>query len=78
LHAEDVGKPRIEFRSRDGVLVKGDSRSLQVVINLRDGRFYADLDLYNPHENLGGLLKHNIVEVWGPKLKRLFTKKKDA
>src|SRR5687767_15057143 len=41
LHGE-VGTPRMEFRSFRGAFQEGSS--LQIVVNLRDGRFYADHD----------------------------------
>jgi hypothetical protein len=75
LHGADVGSPRIEFRSYRGAFE--DDTSLQVVINPKTGAFYADLDRFNPTQDVHGFLAHNILEVWGPKLKRLFTKKKD-
>jgi hypothetical protein len=63
LHAE-VGTPRIEFRSLKGAFGDG---SLQIVINLKDGRFYADVDNFNPYESWGEFMKHNVLEVYLPK-----------
>ena len=62
LHAE-VGFPRIEFRSHGGAFGSG---SLQVVIG-PTGKFYADLDRWNPLESVEDCVKHNLFEVWWPK-----------
>lgn len=67
LHGDDVGKPRLEFRSERSAF--GKDTSLQVVVNLRDGRFYADLDRFSPYDGIAGFLKHNLIEVWWPRLR---------
>ena len=72
LHA-DVGKPRTEFRSHRGEL--GPQSSLQLVVNLRTGDFYADLDKYSPYTDLVSIVGHLFGEVIGPKVARLFTRK---
>lgn len=71
-----VGKPRTEFRAIRGELGHGDN-SLQVVINLRTGRFDADIDLYNTQDlvNVGG---HLGVEVLWKRIAGWFRKKEAA
>lgn len=59
LHA-DVGTPRTEFRSYRGCCGPG---SLQIVVNLQSGAFYADVDAWNPYADAVNWLGHAFGEV---------------
>lgn len=65
LHA-DVGKHRTDFRSFKGEVCPG---SLQVVVDLKSGRFYADIDGWNPYQDLVNWVGHTFGEVIIPKLR---------
>lgn len=77
-HGDDVGEPRTEFRSIEGAFgVDGPFKdwSLQFSVNTEDWRYYLDLDEFNPVEDLDSLAKHNVFEVWGPRLAGWFKRK---
>lgn len=54
LH-QDVGEDRTEFRCFRGAFGKG---SLQLVIDRSTGKFYADLDHWNPYEDVVNWVGH--------------------
>ena len=58
LHGAQVGGLDTEFRS----CRKGSEYSLHVVLG-RTGLVFADLDRYNPYQNLAGLVMHGVVEL---------------
>jgi len=63
LHA-DVGEDLTEFRSYRGTLGRG---SLQIVIDKETGRFYADVDAFNPYADLVNFVGHSsevVAGVW--------------
>lgn len=62
LHA-DVGKRRADFRSIKGKVCPG---SLQVVVDLDSGRFYCDIDAWNPYQDLVNWVGHSFFEVLLP------------
>lgn len=64
LHA-DVGKRRTDFRSYKGKICPG---SLQFVIDLDSGRFYSDIDAWNPYQDAINWFGHTFGEVIIPKL----------
>lgn len=72
LH-RDVGQALTDFRSFRGVLGEG---SLQIVIDKETGRFYADVDKWNPYADVVNFLGHTGEVVagffggWGKKDKR--------
>jgi hypothetical protein len=66
LHPE-VGEHRWDFRSYRGTFGPG---SLQLVVDYQTGRFYADIDLWNPYQDVVNWIGHS-AEVVGPRLKRL-------
>jgi hypothetical protein len=68
LHSAQVGGLDTEFRS----CRKGRERSLHVVLG-RTGIAYADLDRYNPYQNVSGLFLHGFVELV-PHLFRTFAR----
>lgn len=65
LHV-DVGTRRTDFRSYKGMVCRG---SLQVVVDLATGRFYADIDGWNPYQDLVNWFGHAVGEVLIPKLR---------
>lgn len=70
LHT-DIGHDLIDFRSFAGAFGKG---SLQIVIDKKTGKFYADVDKYNVYQDLVGLFGHAFGEVL-PYVWRRFWKK---
>jgi hypothetical protein len=62
LH-QDVGKDRTDFRSFRGAFGKG---SLQLVIDRKTGNAYADIDGWNPYEDVVGQVGHSFVDVLPP------------
>jgi len=54
LH-RDVGHALVDFRSFRGVLGEG---SLQLVIDKETGRFYADVDRWNPYADVVNFIGH--------------------
>lgn len=54
LHT-DVGSNLVDFRSYNGVIGPG---SLQIVIDRKTGAFYADVDRFNPYEDVVRFLGH--------------------
>jgi hypothetical protein len=68
LH-RDVGQHLTEFRAHPGELGQG---SLQIVIDKTTGRFYADLDKYNPYTDLVNSIGHAFGEVIPGWLKKMF------
>ncbi len=71
LH-RDVGDHLTEFRSYRGALGSG---SLQMVIDTRTGRFYADIDRFNPYADLVNILGHTFGEVLPHFFNHLFRRK---
>ena len=59
LHV-DVGKRRTDFRSQRNSIGRG---SLQVVVDLDSGRFYADIDKWNPYQDAVNWVGHAVGEV---------------
>lgn len=59
LH-KDVGLNRTEFRSDTGKLLSG---STQIVVDLTTGRFYADVDRFNPYQDAANNVGHALLEV---------------
>lgn len=59
LHV-DVGKRRTDFRSERNSVGVG---SLQIVVDLESGRFYADIDKWNPYQDAVNWLGHAFGEV---------------
>lgn len=51
----DVGDELTDFRSFRGKFGKG---SMQIVLDKRTGRFYADVDLWNPYADLVNFVGH--------------------
>lgn len=68
LH-KDVGGHLTEFRSHTGALGWG---SLQIVIDKRTGRFHADLDEFNPYQDLVNFGGHSFKEVIPYLFRKLF------
>jgi hypothetical protein len=68
LHV-DVGPNRYDFRAFNGLLGKG---SLQIVISGVTGRFYADIDLFNPYQDLVHFVGHSgeVIRHWWDKVWR--------
>jgi hypothetical protein len=74
LH-KDVGRNLTEFRAHPGEIGPG---SLQIVIDKTTGRFYADLDRFNPYSDLVNVFGHTFGEVvphWLSKVGRFFRRK---
>jgi hypothetical protein len=69
LH-RDVGADLIDFRSYNGTFGKG---SLQLVIDQVTGMCYADLDKFNPYQDVVSVLGHMIGEVIPNRVKRWFS-----
>jgi hypothetical protein len=59
LH-RDVGAHLQDFRSFSGTFGRG---SLQIVVDHQTGRFYSDIDVFNPYEDLIGFFGHAFAEV---------------
>lgn len=59
LH-RDVGAHLQDFRAFSGTFGKG---SLQIVVDHVTGRFYADVDNFNPYQDVVGFLGHAFGEV---------------
>lgn len=59
LHT-DIGDDLCDFRSYNDTLGPG---SLQLVIDQHTGRFWADVDRYNPYQDLVRFLGHAFGEV---------------
>lgn len=59
LH-KDVGGDLTEYRAYRGELGPG---SLQIVVDKRTGRFYADLDNFNPYQDVVDAVGHAFGEV---------------
>lgn len=59
LH-RNVGEDLRDFRSYRGSFGKG---SLQIVLDVKTGAFYADVDQWNPYADLIGFVMHGFVEV---------------
>jgi len=72
LH-KDVGKHLTEFRAHPGELGPG---SLQIVIDKTTGRFYADIDRFNPYSDLVNSIGHAFGEVVPGWLKKVFRRGK--
>lgn len=51
----DVGDHRRDFRSYRGAFGKG---SLQIVVDERTGKFYADVDAWNPYADVVNWIGH--------------------
>jgi hypothetical protein len=66
LHV-DVGPNRTDFRSVKGSVGVG---SLQVVVDLKSGRFYSDVDGWNPYQDLVNWIGHTVSDVFGVGKKR--------
>jgi hypothetical protein len=62
LHRDDFdpGADLTEFRSYNGTLGKG---SLQLVIDRRTGACYADVDKFNPYQDVVRIIGHTFGEV---------------
>jgi hypothetical protein len=62
LHA-DVGNNLTDFRSTRGAFGQG---SLQIVVDLTTGTFYADVDLFNPYQDVVNWVGHagEVVAGW--------------
>jgi hypothetical protein len=62
LH-EDVGTHRMDFRSYRGAFGKG---SLQIVLDWKTGECYADIDSWNPYEDVVSWVGHagEVVRGW--------------
>lgn len=62
LHPE-VGEVRTDFRSYRGTFGKG---SLQIVVDCRTGRFYADVDQWNPYADVVNWVGHagEVIAGW--------------
>jgi hypothetical protein len=71
LH-RDVGKNLIDFRSYNGELGEG---SLQLVIDRRTGRFYADIDAHNPYQDVARVVGHLFGEVVPNAIRKLFRRR---
>lgn len=67
LHA-DVGTNLTDFRSHRGAFGKG---SLQIVVDLTTGQFYADVDLFSPYTDLVNFMGHTgeVIAGWWRKRK---------
>lgn len=67
LH-QDVGHHRTEFRSHTGEFGDG---SLQFVICLDDGSFYADVDKFSPYADVVGLFGHagEVLSGWWKRMR---------
>jgi len=72
LHA-DVGEDRTDFRSYRGTLGEG---SLQLVIDRKTGRFYADIDEWNPYADVVNWVGHAFGEVVPHFFAKFWRKKK--
>lgn len=68
----DVGENLRDFRSYNGSLGRG---SLQIVLDEKTGRFYADIDAWNPYQDLVNFLGHT-GEVIGGFFRKLRRRKK--
>ncbi len=70
LH-RDVGDDLMDFRSFRGVLGAG---SLQIVLDKKTGRLYADVDRFSPYTDLVGFIGHTgeVVGHFFRKVKRWF------
>lgn len=71
LH-KDVGKNLTEFRSHTNEIGKG---SMQYVIDVQTGRFYADIDKASPYTDVWSQIVHTgeVIEGFWGKVKRLFS-----
>lgn len=67
LH-KDIGPNRVEFRSHLGSFGK---RSMQIVLDPTTGRFYADLDRFNPYSSVAGWVGHagEVIGGWWRRLR---------
>jgi hypothetical protein len=72
LH-RDVGKNLIDFRSYNGTFGKG---SLQLVVDTVTGAVYADVDRWNPYQDVVSVVGH-LGEVLAG-IPRMFRRKKRA
>jgi len=73
LHKKDVGGgPYTDYRSIMGVFGKGFPGSLQIVINNNTLQAYADVDRFNPYQDLRGFFGHAFIELIPPKVKGFF------
>jgi hypothetical protein len=75
LH-RDVGANLTEFRAYPGEIGDG---SLQIVIDKTTGRFYADIDRFNPYADVVNAGGHAFVEVlpnWLRAMGRFVTRRK--
>ena len=61
LH-RDVGHALTDFRSFRGALGEG---SLQIVIDKETGRFYADVDKWNPYADVVNFIGHTCEVIAG-------------
>jgi len=70
LH-RDVGDHLMDFRSFRGVLGSG---SLQIVLDQKTGRLYADVDRFSPYSDILGFVGHSaeVVGHFFRKVKRWF------
>ena len=66
LHPE-VGSDRADFRSYRGTFGRG---SLQIVVDLQTGAFYADVDQWNPYEDVVNWVGHagEVLKGWWKRL----------
>lgn len=71
LHAlhDDVGEHRHDFRGYRNAFGAG---SLQIVMDRKTGRFHADVDKYNPYQDVSNFLGHAFGEVVPNWFKRVF------
>lgn len=58
-----VGLDRRDFRAYRGALGKHHKGSLQIVIDATTGNFYADIDAWNPYEDVISWVGHAFGEV---------------
>jgi hypothetical protein len=68
LH-RDVGTDLIDFRSYSGELGPG---SLQLVIDKVTGTCYADIDAFNPYQDVVNVIGHLFGEVVWHRVRRLW------
>lgn len=59
-HHRDIGDDLLDFRSYEDTLAHD---SVQIVLDKKTGRFYADIDDDNPYQDVESFVRHGYVVV---------------